>query len=477
MASDFNADGIRDVVIADPEATVSGKQRAGLIHVVYGGGKGVSELSQDTANISDSAENGDQFGFSFAVYDANLDGCSDIAVGAPYEDMNLADGVVKDAGLVHLVYGSTAGLGQGAVASVGLRQGADGKLGGGYEAEDWVGYALTAGKSTTNIPFLVIGVPGEDGPGGTDIGIAHYVYGTSLNSVSFGQDSTGVWEDAEPYDRFGASLASTDRHFVVGVPGESMGTVQSAGAVVAFVSSLNTDGIPAPMFGMGQGRTDGPDNAAQTGDGYGASVAMAPYRPSGAATIADSMLAVGVPGEDLSTTVDAGAVQVYQVKADRTVVHTQWIDQNIPDVEGEAEPGDFFGQRLAAVNTATDVVSTAATMRLAVGVPGEESAEEQHAEKGGVALFSMLGAPGAADSWIEPGYGIPAQPASRQYAGMSLGSSPSLLYVGMPYGPAEGHAVHGFPWNVASGGAPTQTWKPGEGGLPTDRAAFGATVR
>ncbi|MFF4181278.1 FG-GAP repeat domain-containing protein [Streptomyces sp. NPDC001750] len=476
MASDFNADGIRDVVIADPEATVSGKQRAGLVHVVYGGGKGVFELSQDTANISDSAETGDQFGFSFAVYDANLDGCSDIAVGAPYEDMNLADGVVKDAGLVHLVYGSPAGLGQGAVASVGLRQGADGKLGGGYEAEDWVGYALTAGKSTTNIPFLVIGAPGEDGPGGTDIGIAHYVYGASLNSVSFGQDSTGVWEDAEPYDRFGASLASTDRHFVVGVPGESLGTVQSAGAVVAFASSLNTDGIPAPMFGMGQGRSDGPDNAAQAGDGYGTSLAMAPYRPSGAATITDSMLAVGVPGEDLSTTVDAGAVQVYQVKADRTVVQTQWIDQNIPDVEGEAEPGDFFGQRLAAVNTATDVVSTAATMRLAVGVPGEESAEE-HAEKGGVALFSMLGAPGAADSWIEPGHGIPAQPASRQYAGMSLGSSPSLLYVGMPYGPAEGHAVHGFPWNVASGGAPAQTWKPGEGGLPTDRAAFGATVR
>ncbi|UIZ15170.1 VCBS repeat-containing protein [Streptomyces sp. R527F] len=470
--SDFNGDGIRDVAIADPEATVSGIERAGLVHIVYGGGKGVLDLSQETPNVSDGAERDDQFGFSIAVYDANLDGCSDIAVGIPYEDV----GTVKDAGLVHLVYGSPAGLGQGAVASVGLRQGSDGKLAGGYETEDWVGYALAAGRSATNVPFLVVGVPGEDGPGGADIGTAHYVYGTDLKSASFGQDSTGVWEDSEPYDRFGSSIASTDRHFVVGVPGESIGAVQFAGAVVAFRPSLNTDGIPAPMFGMGQGRVEGPDSAAQAGDGYGTSLTMAPYRPTGATGANDSLLAVGAPGEDLSTTVDAGAVQVYHIKSDQTVVHTQWIDQNAPGVEGEAEPGDFFGQRVAAVNTAPHAVSTAASMRLAVGVPGEEYGTELM-ESGGVALFSMLGAPGAADSWIEPGHGIPGEPAPRQFIGMSLGGSPSLLYVGLPYGPARNRAVHGFPWNVASGGAHSLTFKPGEGGLPTGVAAFGSTVR
>ncbi|NEB53269.1 VCBS repeat-containing protein [Streptomyces griseus] len=470
--SDFNGDGIRDVAIADPEATVSGIERAGLVHIVYGGGKGTLELSQETPNISDGAERGDEFGFSIAVYDANLDGCSDIAVGIPYEDV----GTVKDAGLVHLIYGSPTGLGQGTVASVGLRQGSDGRLADGYEAEDWVGYALAAGTSATNVPFLVVGVPGEDGPRGADIGIAHYVYGTNLESAPFGQDSAGVWEETEPYDRFGFSIASTDRHFVVGVPGESIGAVQFAGAVLAFRPSINTSGIPDPMFGMGQGRVEGPDSAAQGSDGYGTSLAMAPDRPSGAATATDSMLAVGAPGEDLSTTVDAGAVQVYHIKADQSVVHTQWIDQNVSDVEGEAEPGDFFGQKVAAVNTAPNTVSTAATMRLAVGVPGEEYGAER-TESGGVALFSMLGAPGAADSWIEPGHGIPGEPAPRQFLGMSLGSSPSLLFVGMPYGPAQGRAVYGFPWNVAPGGAPTQTFRPGEGGIPTDVAAFGATVR
>ncbi|MFI1400220.1 FG-GAP repeat domain-containing protein [Streptomyces sp. NPDC020681] len=474
--SDFNGDGIRDVAIADPEATVAGKERAGLIRIVYGGGKGTFELSQESPEVSDSAETGDQFGFSFAVYDANLDGCSDIAVGIPYEDINLVGQTIKDAGLVHLIYGSTAGIASGGLGTYGFRQGSDGKLGGGYEDEDWVGYAVAAGKSASGIPFLVIGVPGEDGTGGADMGMFHHVYGTGYSVAHVAQDSAGVWEDPEPYDRFGASIAATDRHFVVGAPGESIGTVGSAGGVIAFRPSINTDGIPDPLFGMGQGRTPGPDTAAQVDDRYGTSLALAPYRPTGAATVTDSLLAVGVPGEDLATTVDAGAVHTFHIKADGTVVPLKWLDQNQPDVEGEAEAGDFFGQRLAATNTNTAVVSTAAMMRLAVGVPGEEASEE-FPEEGGVQLFSILGEPGAADSWISPGNGIPAAQAPRMLVGMGLGASPASLYVGLPYGPAESRAVHAFPWNTPNGGAPTESWKPGEGGIPAENVAFGAFVR
>ncbi|MFJ8104619.1 VCBS repeat-containing protein [Streptomyces sp. NPDC096132] len=469
--SDFNGDGIRDTAVADPLATVSGKEKAGAVQIVLGGGKGVTTLSQDTPNVSDGAEAGDQFGFSLAVYDANLDGCSDIAVGIPYEDV----GTVKDAGLVHLVYGSPAGIGQG-TPSIGFRQGADGRLGNDYEEGDWVGYSVAGGLSVTGVPFLVIGIPGEDSSGLTDMGFAAYAYGVSPSVSTFHQNNVGVWEDAEAYDRFGSVVAATDRYFTVGVPGESIGTVAFAGAVNVFKPSLNTDGIPAPLFGMGQGRTPGPDSAAQTDDRYGAALAMAPYRPSGATTATDALLAVGVPGEDLGTTVDAGAVHVYHIKADGTVALLNWIDQNIDGVEGEAEAGDFFGQRLTAVNTTTNVVSTASTMRLAVGVPGEESTEAAP-EAGGVHILPMIGAPGASDAWIEPGNGIPSGPAARTYAGIGLGSSPSLLYVGVPYGPAEGRAVHGYPWNTATGGAPTQTYKPGEGGIPADGVAFGATVR
>ncbi|MET9967741.1 FG-GAP repeat protein [Streptomyces sp. NPDC006356] len=469
--SDFNGDGIRDTAIADPDATVSAQERAGLVHIVLGGGKGVVEISQDTPNVADNPEAGDRFGHSLAVYDANKDGCSDLAVGIPYEDV----GTVKDAGYVQVIYGSTTSVGS-EFNSKGFVQGDTQPLGGGPEPEDWLGYSVAAGTSPTGFPFLVIGIPGEDGAAGADIGVIGYVYGTDYKAASVGQNTTGVWEDAEPYDRFGETVAATDRYFVVGAPGESLGTVSGAGGVVAFRPSINTNGIPDPLFGMGQGRTPGPDAAAQVDDRYGAALAMAPYRPSGAATITDSVLAVGVPGEDLGTTVDAGAVHTYHIKADGTVTLLNWIDQNVDGVEGEAEPGDFFGQRLTAVNTTTNVVSTASTMRLAVGSPGEESTEAAP-EAGGVQILPLIGAPGASDAWIEPGNGIPSGPAPRTYAGLGLGSSPSLLYVGMPYGPADGRAVHGFPWNTASGGAPTQTWRPGEGGIPAAAAAFGTTIR
>ncbi|MFC9606946.1 FG-GAP repeat domain-containing protein [Streptomyces niveus] len=478
--SDFNGDGIRDVAVADPEATVSGKERAGQIHIVYGGGKGTFALSQDSPNVTDNAETGDQFGFSFAVYDANLDGCSDIAVGTPYEDITLPGGTVKDAGLVRIIYGSPTGIAPPTPATIGFRQGADGRLGGVVEADDWVGYAVAAGKSTTNNPFLVIGAPGEDGGEGADMGMFHYVSGTGYLVANVAQDSPGVWEDPEPNDRFGATIAATDRHIVVGAPGESRDTattdVEFAGGVIAFKPSINTDGIPDPLFGMGQALTGGTDIAAQTGDQYGSALAMAPYRPVGAATITDSVLAVGVPGEDLSTTVDAGAVHTYHIKADGTVQQLNWVDQNRPGVEGEAEPGDFFGQRIAAVNTATNVVSTAATMRFAVGVPGEESTEE-YRDEGGVQLFSMLGEPGAADSWISPGNGIPATRAPLMLTGMGLGAAPDALYVGVPYGPAASRAVHAFAWNTPDGGAPDRSWKPGEGGIPAENVAFGTSVR
>jgi hypothetical protein len=48
------------------------------------------------------------------------------------------------------------------------------------------------------------------------------------------------------------------------VPGESVDTDQSAGVVMAFRTSINTDGIPAPSFGMGQLRWGSPERTSPT---------------------------------------------------------------------------------------------------------------------------------------------------------------------------------------------------------------------
>ncbi|MFJ8693106.1 FG-GAP repeat domain-containing protein [Streptomyces roseolilacinus] len=454
VESDFNGDGLRDMVIADPQATVEGMAKAGQVHVVLGGGKGSVQVHQSMPNVSDGAEPGDQFGFSLAVYDANLDGCSDLAVGIPYEDV----GTVADAGLVHLIFGSTLGIGQG-TPDRGFRHG--GALAETSEPEDWVGYAVAATRSATGVPYLVIGAPGEDISGKTDSGLVSAVYGTDFRATSFDQDSPGVWEDREAYDQFGSAIVANNNHFVVGVPGESVDTDQSAGVVMAFRTSINTDGIPAPSFGMGQLRAAGSEKSAETGDRYGTSMALIPA----SSTLGEYLLAVGVPGEDLADVVDAGAVQTYRLSPTGDVAELNWIDQNAADVEGEAEPGDFFGQAMAGM-----------ALRLAVGVPGEESSEE-HIDKGGVHFFPLGGAPGAGDAWIEPGAGIPSTPASRQLAGISLGVSNTTLLVGMPYGPEGGHAVYGYSKGDSSPVGGIRTWKPGQDGIPLGDGAFGAVVR
>ncbi|MEU9242986.1 FG-GAP repeat protein [Streptomyces sp. NPDC048385] len=90
------------MAVADPEATVSGDAKAGLVRVVYGGGKGTSELNQGLASVPGDAEPNDYFGDSLAAVDYTKDGCTDLVVGTSREDV----GSATDAGTVDVIYGS-----------------------------------------------------------------------------------------------------------------------------------------------------------------------------------------------------------------------------------------------------------------------------------------------------------------------------------------------------------------------------------
>ena len=62
--------------------------------------------TQDIANIDNSAEPNDNFGYSLATGDFNADGKVDLAIGAPFENV----GSLVDAGGVEVIYGSSSGL-------------------------------------------------------------------------------------------------------------------------------------------------------------------------------------------------------------------------------------------------------------------------------------------------------------------------------------------------------------------------------
>ncbi|MEU1269921.1 VCBS repeat-containing protein [Streptomyces sp. NPDC005799] len=475
-ANDFNGDGVQDTVIADPNATVNGAKRAGLVRVVLGGGKGVTEISQATAGMNAAPEAGDGFGTSYAAYDADGDGCSDLVVGTPYEDVVKDGKNLVDAGVIHIVHGTPTGIGTGSAIDGYSQAGFDSNST--TEAYDWFGFALKAGTTASGTPYLVIGVPGEGVTfGGTtyaDAGCIEYVQGSTKVSVS--QYSTGVPGDPEVNDRFGYSLAGTNRYFAVGTPGEAIGDKEFAGGVTVF-SHILSGGMPTPLVGLAQD-TDGIGGASEAGDRFGFSVSMTGYRPSDQTYNSDVLLAVGIPGEDIGSIPDAGGVAVIRIQPSGAYTQIAAFDNSVAGVEGGAVADDFMGQRVAITNTDANVVTTSANVRLAVGEPGKDTATVKDA--GAVHIFRPLDAAlGTNDKELTRGSGLPGTATARDYTGVSLVAGSTNLYVGIPYSkePATNKGVlYVQPWTDVDGttSTGTTTYRPGAGGLPDAGSAFGA---
>jgi hypothetical protein len=112
-ASDFNCDGYGDLAVGAPLEDVGplNLTDAGAVNVLYGTSNGLSSASnqfwtQDSPNVEDVAEVDDYFGGALATGDFNGDGCSDLAIGAQFEEVHGIGG----AGSVSVLYGSPAGL-------------------------------------------------------------------------------------------------------------------------------------------------------------------------------------------------------------------------------------------------------------------------------------------------------------------------------------------------------------------------------
>ncbi|WP_308013409.1 trypsin-like serine protease [Streptomyces beigongshangae] len=473
--TDFNGDGVPDTAVGDPAAAVGGLTSAGLVRVVYGGGKGTAEITQNSPGVGGSAEASDWYGESLAVVDHNLDGYSDLVVGAPAEDI----GDQADSGFVQIVYGAAAGLTKGQTATT-LEQGkgAGAILAGAPEAGDRMGHSLTAGVTTGGEPYLLIGVPGEDLDGVVDAGNAYYLRGTTNTSINQGKDGVpGVLENG---DRFGTSLAGSPEHLAVGAPAEDIGDQADSGSVQVLKHGL-TGGFPTPVVDVDQ------DDSAVTvtgspeaGDQFGASLSLTSYRTtaSDSATATDSILAVGSPGEALGTVKEAGRVVTLRITAAGKASQLGDISQDPADVVGAPEEADHFGRQVSVASTVPGAVATAQNMRLAVGVPDEDIGTASNA--GSITAFSLLGNPGDSDVAVEPGMvGLPGASGANQRLGTSVFATAAHLYVGMPYGPAPYGAVHTVPWaNIVSAASePVTTYQPGQGGLPAAGTQFGSVVR
>ncbi|MGW5497101.1 FG-GAP-like repeat-containing protein [Streptomyces olivaceoviridis] len=169
---DVNGDGYGDVVLGDPTDPGTSKKsghKGGQISVWYGGPNGPDPaqtptvIHQDTAGAPGTGETDDLFGSSVSTGDINGDGYTDVAVGAPGEDL----GKFNEAGAVTVLFGSASGLTtKGAKTWTQDTEGVPG----GSEAWDQFGQSVRLTDINKNGKAdLVVGAGGENGYGAVTV--------------------------------------------------------------------------------------------------------------------------------------------------------------------------------------------------------------------------------------------------------------------------------------------------------------------
>lgn len=461
VENDFDGDGVSDVAIADPDATVGTHPRAGRVHVVYGGG-GSQTISQADAFVAGGPEDGDRFGFSMDSVDWDGDGCTDLVVGVPFE----AEGEDVESGWIDILYGSPTGFGPG--GDLKLSQNSSG-MPGGREAGDRFGYGLAAGETTVGDPYLVIGSPGESVGSTEGAGAFHYVRGSAMEMVH--QDKAGVEGAVEAGDQYGLTVAASARHVAVAGPAEAAGASGYSGSVNVFTHDVTAGTID-------DWAQDLPgDGEQEAGDWCGRSLAMVDYiPPGGSASDAGTLLAVGCPGEAIGLTADAGRVVLLRV-ADDTVSFLDSAGQSTTGVDGDPEAADYFGWSVAVVNRSPASAVAWPDLLVAAGAPGETS--QGVAGAGAGQVFSAVGLPGDHDVWADTA-GLAGAGWQREVDarfGQHVSASASHLFLSDPYGSSP--AVYAVPWaNLVDGASdPVRVYEPGSDGLPASGVgAFGAVV-
>ncbi|HVF03320.1 MAG TPA: hypothetical protein VNA20_00630 [Frankiaceae bacterium] len=347
--------------------------------------------------------------------DFNGDGFGDLAIGAPGESM----GSARRAGAVTVLYGSATGLSRSAAQlwhqdSTGVPD----------AAEDDDGFGTTLAAADFNgdgYSDLAAAAPYEDISGGAGAGSVHILFGSASGLRASGAQRwtrTNAAAPAAP-DRtagFGVALAVGDLDgdgrrddLAVGSPAGSAqdAAVRHGGRVFALYGGAG---------GLRPGRSFG-DPHADPIAGFGSALVAARFDGNG-----PHDLAVGAPADSVvdsdgtARTVEfAGRVWLLRGSANGlTETGRRSYDADTPGVVGAAEPGQNFGDQLAAGDFDGD-----GRAELVVGVPKAKVGTSHYAGVVHVLPGTTSGPSGSGSKrWHQDTPGVPGvpEPAMNSYS-------------------------------------------------------------
>jgi hypothetical protein len=316
--------------------------------------------------IEGDPEINDGFGTALAVGNFDGDIYLDLAVGVPEDRV----GTIANAGAVNILYGGAGGLG---VRNTLWHQN---KTAGAPELHDHFGFSLVAGDFNHDLrDDLAVGVPSED-ISYPDQGVVNVIWGrtggfTANNDVMV----TPLNIPETTRGQFGLSVAAGDFNrdlymdLAIGAPDGNFPLPSAAGYVTIRFGSAS--GLGATFLQFQEA------DAIESGDQFGWSLSAEDFNGDDYED-----LIVGVPGEDVGTIANAGAVNVVFGAPGFALGTVQFIHQNTSQVPGAAEASDSFGRAVTVGDFNGDLLHD-----VAIGIPNEDFSSDTAANHGAVQIL------------------------------------------------------------------------------------------